>query len=123
VDELPTTECYNLGCTAAGANFQSAVNQSELAHVALRPYRRAGLATSVPQGRNRRESVFSEDGDHAIYLYLASEQAQKAHLEVWVYCLMPNHVYMIVTLRNETGFAQLVKRPGAGQIPSMRAAA
>ena len=38
-----------------------------------------------------------EDGDHDIYRDLLAEQTRRAGVEVWAYCLMPNHVHLILT--------------------------
>ena len=53
----------------------------------------SSLPHYVTQSGNRRESIFFEDGDRQIYRDLLGEQARKADVEVWAYCLMPNHVH------------------------------
>ena len=55
-----------------------------------------GLPHHVTQRGNRREAIFFEDGDHEVYLNLLAEQACKAGVAVWAYCLMPNHVHLIL---------------------------
>jgi putative transposase len=50
----------------------------------------------VTQRGNRREAIFFEDGDHEIYVDLLAEQTLKADVAVWAYCLMPNHVHLIM---------------------------
>ena len=55
-----------------------------------------GLPHHVTQRGNRREAIFFEGGDHEVYLDLLSEQASKAGVAVWAYCLMPNHVHLIL---------------------------
>jgi len=45
---------------------------------------------------NRREPIFFEDGDQEIYLDHLAEQMRKAKVEVWAYCMMPNHVHLIL---------------------------
>jgi putative transposase len=55
-----------------------------------------GLPHHVTQRGNRREAIFFQDGDHEIYIDLLAEQALKAGVAVWAYCLMPNHVHLIV---------------------------
>ncbi len=57
----------------------------------------AGLPHHVTQRGNRREAIFFEDGDHDIYRDLLAEQTRRAGVEVWAYCLMPNHVHLILT--------------------------
>ena len=55
---------------------------------------------------NRREPIFFEDGDQEIYRDLLSEQMSKASVKVWAYCLMPNHVHLILYPSTEDGLAQ-----------------
>lgn len=57
---------------------------------------------------NRREPIFFEDGDQEIYLDLLAEQTRKACVAVWAYCLMPNHVHLILTPADEAGLARAV---------------
>jgi putative transposase len=51
-----------------------------------------GLPHHVTQRGHRREAIFSEDGDQQIYCDMLAEQLRKSSVEVWAYCLMPNHV-------------------------------
>jgi REP element-mobilizing transposase RayT len=55
-----------------------------------------GLPHHVTQRGNRREPIFFEDGDHEIYCEMLAEQLRKSSVEVWAYCLMPNHVHLIL---------------------------
>jgi REP element-mobilizing transposase RayT len=55
-----------------------------------------GLPHHITQRGNRREAIFFEDGDHEVYRGLLAEQARKAGVEVWAYCLMPNQVHLIL---------------------------
>ncbi len=55
-----------------------------------------GLPYHVTQRGNRREDVFFEDSDRSNYLRLLGEYADKHGLKVWAYCLMTNHVHLIV---------------------------
>ena len=48
-----------------------------------------GLPHHVTQRGNRREAIFFEDGDQVIYRDLLAEQARRAGVEVWAYCLTP----------------------------------
>jgi putative transposase len=50
----------------------------------------------VTQRGNRRDQTFFEEGDYALYKYLLREAAQKASAEIWCYCLMANHVHIIM---------------------------
>jgi putative transposase len=51
-----------------------------------------GRAHHVTQRVDRREPIFFEDGGQAIYLGLLRGQTARHDVQVWVYCLMPNHV-------------------------------
>jgi REP element-mobilizing transposase RayT len=57
----------------------------------------AGLPHHVTQRGNRREAIFFEDGDQEVYRDLLAEKTRKAGVEVWAYCLIPNHVHLILT--------------------------
>ena len=62
-----------------------------------------GTPHHVTQRGNRREPVFFEDDDYLHYMKLLSEAAQKSATEVWAYCLMPNHVHLILVPSHEDG--------------------
>jgi REP-associated tyrosine transposase len=62
-----------------------------------------GIAYHVAQRGNRRERTFFEDSDYALYRNLLAEAAQRAGAAIWCYCLMPNHVHLIVVPADEDG--------------------
>lgn len=57
----------------------------------------------VTQRGNRQERTFFSDDDYKSYRQLISDAAAKARTEVWSYCLMPNHVHMILVPSDEDG--------------------
>jgi len=59
-----------------------------------------GIPHHVTQRGNRRERTFFEEGDYALYLDLLAEAAGRHGVEIWSYCLMPNHVHIIVVPRD-----------------------
>lgn len=65
-----------------------------------------GLPHLVTQRGNRGEPTFFEDGDYALYLDLLAESSARARTKIWAYCLMPNHVHMIVVPSTEDGLRQ-----------------
>jgi putative transposase len=67
-----------------------------------------GVAHHATQRGNRREAIFFEDGDQEVYLDLLAEQARRCDVAVWAYCLMPNHVHLILTPSDETGLGRAV---------------
>jgi putative transposase len=64
-----------------------------------------GCPHHVTARGNRREPIFFEDGDQDIYCDILAEQMRKASVAVWSYCLMPNHVHLILCPENEVGLA------------------
>jgi len=50
----------------------------------------------VTQRGNRRERVFFGDDDYELYKDLLAEQCRKQGVACWAYCLMPNHVHLIL---------------------------
>ncbi len=63
----------------------------------------AGVPHHVTQRGNRRQQVFFSDSDYESYRTLLSEGCQKARVRVLAYCLMPNHVHLILVPRDEDG--------------------
>jgi putative transposase len=57
----------------------------------------------VTQRGNRRQEVFFSDTDYEIYLSFLAKTLRKVATEVWAYCLMPNHVHLVMVPKNEDG--------------------
>jgi putative transposase len=62
-----------------------------------------GVPHHITQRGNRREKTFFEDSDYALYLDLLADAASRATVEIWSYCLMPNHVHIVATPTDEDG--------------------
>jgi REP element-mobilizing transposase RayT len=62
-----------------------------------------GIPYHVTQRGNRRQQTFFEDGDYALYRDLLAEAARRAGAGIWAYCLMPNHVHLIVVPSDADG--------------------
>ncbi len=62
-----------------------------------------GVAHHVTQRENRRLQTFFSDDDYASYLSLLSEWCGRCGVQVWAYCLMPNHVHLVVVPQSEDG--------------------
>ena len=65
-----------------------------------------GIPHHVTQRGNRRERTFFEDGDYALYLDLLADAAGRFGVEIWSYCLMPNHVHIIAVPRDTGALSQ-----------------
>lgn len=55
-----------------------------------------GAPHHVTQRGNRRERVFFSPDDYRLYKTMLAEAASAAGTEVWAYCMMPNHVHLIL---------------------------
>jgi putative transposase len=62
-----------------------------------------GIPYHVTQRGNRRQQIFFEDGDYALYRDLLAGAVRRAGTQVWAYCLMPNHVHLIVVPADDDG--------------------
>lgn len=61
----------------------------------------ADLPYHITQRGNRRQPVFFTKADRHVYLALLQEQTRHYGVEVWAYCLMTNHIHLIVVPRRE----------------------
>jgi len=62
-----------------------------------------GVPHHVTQRGNRRQRVFFSDDDYVAYKALLTEGCRAASVEIWAYCLMPNHVHLILVPRSADG--------------------
>lgn len=67
-----------------------------------------GLPHHVTQRGNRREPIFFEAGDQDVYRDLLAEQTERARVEVWAYCLMPNHVHIVAVPNAAHGLGRAI---------------
>ncbi len=66
------------------------------------------LPHHVTQRGNRREPIFFEPGDEGRYLTLLAFETRRYGVAVWAYCLMPNHVHLILTPTDDSGLARAI---------------
>lgn len=64
----------------------------------------------VTQRGNRRQQVFFSDADYQTYVTLLAGSCRQAGVAVWAYCLMPNHVHLILVPRDEDGLRAALAR-------------
>src|SRR3989338_5727773 len=62
----------------------------------------------VIQRGNRRQNVFFKPDDKQAYLDILRLQAKFFGLEIWAYCLMDNHVHLIVAPKNEESLVKAI---------------
>lgn len=64
----------------------------------------------VTQRGNGRARTFFDDGDYALYRGLLAEHCRAADVEVWAWCLMPNHVHLILVPSDTDGLRRALAR-------------
>jgi len=62
----------------------------------------------ITQRGNRRQKVFFCSADYEAYISLMSEWCNKCSVEIWAYCLMPNHVHLITTPTTKEGLHKAI---------------
>jgi len=62
-----------------------------------------GVAHHVTQRGNRRQKTFFGVHDYKTYIDLLAKYCRKADTEVWAYCLMPNHVHLVLVPHTTDG--------------------
>ena len=68
----------------------------------------AGYPHHVTQRGNRRLPTFFSNDDYEAYRALVAEWCAKHAVEIWAYCLMPNHVHLIAVPHTGEALARAV---------------
>jgi putative transposase len=69
----------------------------------------AGLPHHVTQRGNRRQPTLFDDHDYLLYQSLLAEHARAAGVAVWAWCLMPNHVHLILVPETVTALTDCLR--------------
>jgi putative transposase len=67
-----------------------------------------GIPHHITQRGNRRQPTFFQESDYQLYLDLALEWSQAFDVQIWSYCLMPNHVHLIAVPGREESLAEAI---------------
>ena len=67
-----------------------------------------GYPHHITQRGNRRQQTFLCEEDYRAYMDLMSEWCSKHGVDIWAYCLMPNHVHLIAVPQSIQGLARAV---------------
>src|SRR5262245_58898186 len=67
-----------------------------------------GLPHHVTQRGNRRLETFFNDEDYRTYLGLMAHWCAVYQVEIWAYCLMPNHSHLIAVLQAADGLRRAI---------------
>ena len=62
----------------------------------------------ITQRGNRRQKTFFNNKDYATYIDLMAEWCNRCGVEIWAYCLMPNHVHLIAVPDTENSLAKAI---------------
>src|SRR6266568_4379503 len=82
-----------------------------------------GLPHHVTQRGNGRARTFFSDADYALYRDLLAASCRAADVEIWAWCLMPNHVHLILVPSDADGLRRAlapVHRRYAGIVQARR---
>lgn len=62
----------------------------------------------ITQRGNRSQPTFFKPEDYEAYLALMAEWCKKWRVEIWAYCLMPNHVHLIAVPDSQEGLCRAI---------------
>jgi putative transposase len=67
-----------------------------------------GFPHHITQRGNRGQQTFFCDEDYQCYLELMAEWCGAHQVEIWAYCLMPNHVHLIAVPDSADGLSRAI---------------
>ena len=62
----------------------------------------------ITQRGNRRQTTFFCEDDYLVYLDLMAQWCRHYHVDIWSWCLMPNHVHLIAVPQTTEGLARAI---------------
>ena len=68
----------------------------------------SGIPHHVTQRGNRRQQTFFCDDDYLEYLSLMAEWCGKYGVQIWAWCLMPNHIHLIAVPGSEESLTRAI---------------
>ncbi len=68
-----------------------------------------GMPHHITQRGNRRQQTFFSDADYAAYIDLMAQWCGKYAVDIWAYCLMPNHLHVMVRVKNESEILEFLR--------------
>lgn len=72
-----------------------------------------GFPYHIVQRGNNREACFLEPENYQFYLELLEDASQRYGVSVHAYCLMTNHIHLLVTPENKTAISNSMKVAGS----------
>jgi len=68
-----------------------------------------GYPHHITQRGSRRQQTFFDVADYRAYLDLMIRFKEGAGVEIWAYCLMPNHVHLVAVPQQAQSLARLFR--------------
>jgi putative transposase len=67
-----------------------------------------GVPHHVTQRGNRRQRTFFSENDYRVYLDLMGQSCRNFGVQIWSYCLMPNHIHLIAVPDDEVALTRAI---------------
>jgi putative transposase len=67
-----------------------------------------GYPHHITQRGNRRQQTFFSDEDYQAYIDFMAQWCNQFNVEIWCYCLMPNHTHLIAVPETSDGLASAI---------------
>ena len=69
----------------------------------------AGYPHHIIERGNNREMVFRDPSDYKKYLFFLSKYSEEKEAAILAYCLMPNHIHLLVRPSDEQALAKMMQ--------------
>ncbi len=69
-----------------------------------------GIPHHITQRGNRRQATFFDDEDYLTYLQCMRQACTQFGVKIWAYCLMTNHIHLIVVPSTSASLAKAIGR-------------
>ncbi|MBU0549676.1 MAG: transposase [Candidatus Omnitrophica bacterium] len=76
-----------------------------------------GVCYHIINRGNQKQRVFLKEGDYKKYLEIVKHYKKKFYFKIYAYCLMPNHVHLIIESRDTKDLAKIMQ--GVTQVYSV----
>ena len=67
-----------------------------------------GYPHHITQRGNRRQPTFFSEDDYTAYIDLMAEWCSHYGVEIWAYCLMPNHVHLVAVPKEKDSLQRAI---------------
>ena len=72
----------------------------------------AGIPAHIVQRGNNHDACFFSDDDYLFYLDVLGQGLRRYHVKLHAYCLMTNHVHLLMTPDDESGISRVMQHIG-----------